>query len=269
MIDPPARLVLLGHPVAHSISPRFQNAALRAAGIPLTYELIDVAPEALDDTIASLARERAAGNVTIPHKERFAERCVRLMPLAERVGAANVFWHEDGVLVGDNSDVGGSELVIRTLLGPMLSAAKVAVIGAGGGAAAVLCALERCGVPEARVYNRSMRRAELLVSRFGPFARVEETLGNALHGATLVVNATPRGLHAGDTMPVDVARLPGGCAVFDLAYAPGETAWVKAARHSGHRAADGEGMLVEQGAIAFERWFGFAPDRNVMWQAMA
>ncbi len=268
-MDPPARLVLLGHPVAHSISPRFQNAALRAAGIPLTYELMDVAPEALDNTIASLARERAAGNVTIPHKERFAERCARLMPLAARVGAVNVFWHEDGALVGDNSDVGGSELVIRTLLGATRPDATVAVLGAGGGAAAVLCALERCGVREARVYNRSMQRAELLSHRFGTFTHATATLAEALRGATLVVNTTPRGLHPGDDMPVDIERLPRGCAVFDLAYAPGETAWVKAAREAGHRASDGEGMLVEQGAIAFARWFGFEPDRNVMWQAMA
>ena len=83
------------------------------------------------------------------------------------------------------------------------------------------------------------------------------------------MNATPRGLHPGDNLPVGIAQLPGGCAVFDLAYAPGETAWVKAARQAGHRAADGEGMLVEQGAIAFEKWFGFAPDRDVMWKAMA
>ncbi|CAN5496334.1 shikimate dehydrogenase [soil metagenome] len=268
-MDAPARLVLLGHPVAHSISPRFQNAALRAAGIPLTYELVDVAPEALDDMIATLARERSAGNVTIPHKEPFAARCARLTPLAQRVGAVNTFWHEGGALVGDNTDVGGSELVIRTLLGNTLSSAKVALVGAGGGAAAVLCALERCGIWDARVYNRSMPRAELLASRFEQFARSTTTLTEALRNATLVVNTTPRGLHAGDDMPVAIEQLPPGCAVFDLAYAPEETAWVKAARHAGHRAADGEGMLVEQGAIAFERWFGMEPDRNVMWKAMA
>ena len=68
-MDAPARLVLLGHPVSHSISPLFQNAALKAAGMPLTYELLDVHPDALDETLASLAVERAAGNVTIPHKE--------------------------------------------------------------------------------------------------------------------------------------------------------------------------------------------------------
>ena len=268
-MDAPRRLVLLGHPVSHSISPRFQNAALKAAGIPLTYELIDVAPESLDDMVASLALEHGAGNVTIPHKEQFALRCARLMPVAQRVGAVNVFWHEQGELVGDNSDVGGAELVIRLLLGDRLAGARVAVIGAGGGAAAVLCALERCGVAEARVYNRDMPRARALVNRFAPLARAAESMGDAVAHATLVVNTTPQGLHAGDAMPVEIEALPPGAAIFDLAYAQGETAWVKAGRKAGHRAADGEGMLVEQGAIAFERWFGFEPDRNVMWKAMA
>ena len=267
-MDPPTRLVLLGHPVAHSISPRFQNAALEAAGISLRYELLDVHPDALDSTLALLATERAAGNVTIPHKEAVASRCARLMPLADRVGAVNVFWHEDGLLVGDNSDVGGAEATMRALLGDSLAGARVTMIGAGGSAAAVLCAAERCGVRDVRVYNRHMQRAQLLTSRFAPLASAARTLDDALANATLVINATPLGLRDRDEFPVPVERLPQGCAVFDLAYARGETAWVRAARSTGHRATDGEGMLVEQGAIAFERWFGTEPDRNVMWQAL-
>ena len=267
-MDAPARLVLLGHPVAHSISPRFQNAALQAAGIPLRYELLDVNPDALDDTLALLAKERAAGNVTVPHKEHVAARCARLTPLAERVGAVNVFWHEDGLLVGDNSDVGGAEAVMHALLGASLAGASIAIIGAGGSAKAVLCAAERCGVAEVRVYNRSMHRAELLAARFTPCARAFREIGDAMANATLVINCTPLGLRAGDAFPISIDQLPHDCAVFDLAYARGETAWVKAAREAGHRATDGEGMLVEQGAIAFERWFGIEPDRNAMWKAM-
>ena len=267
-MDAPARLVLLGHPVSHSISPLFQNAALKAAGMPLTYELLDVHPDALDETLASLAVERAAGNVTIPHKEHVAARCGRLMPLAQRVGAVNVFWHEDGLLVGDNSDVGGAEAIIRALLGASVAGARVAVIGAGGSAAAVLCAAERCGVSAVRLYNRNMHRAQVLARRFAPFAMAVPSRGEALTHATLVVNCTPLGLKAGEEFPVPIAELPDGCAVFDLAYARGETSWVTAARAAGHRASDGEGRLLEQGAIAFEKWFGFEPDRNAMWQAM-
>ena len=266
-MDPPARLVLLGHPVAHSISPRFQNAALRAAGIPLTYELMDVDPSALDDVLAALARERAAGNATIPLKEMMAARCARMSPLADRVGAVNVFWHEDGLLVGDNSDVGGAETMMRALLGEALRGACVTLVGAGGSAAAIVVAAERCGVQDVRIYNRQMERAELLAARFAPMARAVAPMRDALAGASLVVNATPVGLH-GDAFPVPVEMLPPGSAVFDLTYRAGETPWVKASREAGHRAADGEGMLIEQGAIAFERWFGFEPDRDAMWKAL-
>jgi shikimate dehydrogenase len=266
-MDAPSRLVLLGHPVAHSISPRFQNAALLAAGIPLTYSTLDVAPADLDGVLTKLARERAAGNVTIPHKEAVAARCVRLSPLAERCGAVNTFWHENGDLVGDNSDVGGAEYVMRALLQDSLAGARIAVIGAGGAASSILCAGERCGAAEVRVYNRNMTRAEHLANRFAPLARAASSIDEALVDADLVVNATPIGLH-GDDLPVPIERLPPGCAVFDLLYRASETPWVRAARAAGHRATDGEGMLVEQGAISFERWFGFPPDRGVMWQAL-
>lgn len=266
-MDTPSRLVLLGHPVAHSISPLFQNAALQAAGIQLTYSTLDVPPEALERTMAALATERAAGNVTIPHKQAIAARCARRSALAERVGAVNVFWHEDGLLVGDNSDVGGAEVVMRALLSNQTEGATIALIGAGGSAASVLAAAERCGMREVRVYNRTMSRAVSLAERFAPRARAVDSLTDALEGVALVVNATPVGLH-GNAVPIPIEALPPACAVFDLAYAAGETAWVRAARAAGHRAADGEGMLIEQGAIAFERWFGVPPDRNAMWKAL-
>ncbi len=266
-MDAPARLVLLGHPVAHSISPRFQNAALQAAGIPLVYSALDVAPAQLDATLAMLATERAAGNVTIPYKEAVAARCTRRSPLAERCGAVNTFWHENGALVGDNSDVGGAESVLRALLGNALAGSRIALVGAGGAAASILCAAERCGAAEVRVYNRTMPRAQHLAHRFAPMARATARMDVALIDADLVVNATPIGLHD-DEFPVPIDRLPPGSAVFDLIYRAHETPWVRAARAAGHRATDGEGMLMEQGAIAFDRWFGFEPDRRVMWQSL-
>lgn len=266
MIDPPTRLVLLGHPVAHSVSPRIQNAALRSAGLALVYEALDVAPTELDASLRVLARERAAGNVTIPHKEAVAARCARLTPLAERVGAVNTFWHEEGRLVGDNTDVGGLDLTVRALLGDVRSA-RVALIGAGGSAAAVLSAAEGWGDARVGIYNRHMARADRLAARYPTIAAPTASLADALRDATLVVNATPVGMRDREH-PVPVELLPPGAAVFDLVYRAGETAWVTAAREAGHRAADGMGMLVEQGALAFERWFGIAPDRAAMWKAM-
>jgi shikimate dehydrogenase len=263
----PGRLVLLGHPVSHSLSPRFQNAALHAAGISLRYEALDVAPEALAATLAELSHQRASGNVTIPHKEAVAALCVRRSPLAERCGAVNTFWHEDGALVGDHTDVGGVDAIAHALLGQRRDAARVALLGAGGSAAAVVAAVERWGSASVRVYSRTMDRARALASRFGAMVEVVSDVDAALDGAALVVNATPIGLHD-DDLPVAVERIPDGAAVFDLVYRAGETAWVRAARNAGHRAADGEGMLVEQGALSFERWFGIEPDRNAMWSAL-
>ena len=263
----PGRLVLLGHPVAHSASPTFQNAALRAAGIPLRYEALDVTLEELDATLQSLALANGAGNVTIPHKEAVAERCVRLTALAKRCGAVNVFWHEDHVLCGDNTDVAGVEFVASTLLQRRTAGARVAVIGAGGAAAAVLCAVERWEGARVRLYNRHMPRALSLAQRFPSTAEVVSSIPDAVRDATLVVNATPVGLHD-DSHPVPIGLLPEGSSVFDLIYSPTETSWVREAREAGHRAADGEMMLMEQGALAFERWFGRKPDRGAMWKSM-
>jgi hypothetical protein len=103
----PGRLVLLGHPVRHSLSPRFQNAALRAAGIPLAYEALDVHPDALGNVLIQLRSENAAGNVTVPHKAAVAAACDRQTGTAIRTGAVNTFWCDGTRLVGDNTDVAG------------------------------------------------------------------------------------------------------------------------------------------------------------------
>ena len=227
-----------------------------------------MAPDELEAALGELAADRAAGNVSIPYKEAVATRCARLTPLAHRVGAVNTFWHEGGLLVGDNTDVGGLDVTVRALLGDALRTARVALIGAGGGAAAVLVAAEGWGDARVVIYNRHMPRAQRLAARFPAIASTDASLDDALRGATLVVNTTPVGMRDAE-FPVPLALLPRGAAVFDLVYRPGETAWVTGARQAGHRAADGMGMLVEQGALAFTRWFGVEPDRDAMWRAMS
>jgi shikimate dehydrogenase len=265
----PGRLVLLGHPLGHTLSPAIQNAALRAAGIDVTYSALDVPSSAVDDAIDTLRRERAAGNVTIPYKERVRDACDRLTPTAGAVGAVNTFWVAvDGAMVGDNTDVGGFETAARTLLGDLPADARVGLLGAGGGAAAVLRALEGWQGARVRLYSRDASRAERLLQRFRISGEVVSTAQAAARDATLLVNATPVGLRD-ESVPAQVEWLAKECAVLDLAYRRGETALVRAARAEGHRAMDGLTMLVEQAALAFERWFGVAPDRGVMWDAVS
>jgi len=263
----PGRLVLLGHPVSQSLSPRFQNAALESAGIPLRYEALDVSPENLDATLIALRACGAAGNVTIPHKQDVARACVTLSPLAARVGAVNTFWTVDGKLAGDNTDVGGFTAAAHRLLGEIPRRITIGVIGAGGAAAAVLAAIEGWSKCDAIVLNRSAERARQLCARFQSIARPIDD-ASELAQAQLVVNATSVGLRD-DAVPVDLTMLRPKASVLDLVYRAGETAWVRQARARGHRALDGLPMLIEQGALSFERWFGQAPDRSVMWKAVS
>ena len=264
----PGRLVLLGHPLGHTLSPVFQNAALVAAGIPLTYEAVDVPRSVLDETLAELRRVRAAGNVTTPYKESVMLACDRLSATAQGVGAVNTFWTAvDGALVGDNTDVGGFSNAVVALLGSIPSDATVALIGAGGGAKAVLYALKGWPAVRVRLYSRTRTRAEDLVKRFPLTIEVCRSAEQAVEQATLVINATPVGLRD-DTVPLDLHAVPRSSAILDLAYRANETALVRDARARGHVAADGLTMLVEQGALAFELWFGKQPDRAAMWEAL-
>lgn len=265
----PGRLVLVGHPVAHSLSPALQNAALRHAGLPIVYEAIDVLPRALDDAVRRLVSARAGGNVTIPHKEAMAAHCARLDSVAERVRAVNTFRvTEDGALEGTNTDVGGFDALAREA-GALRAGARVAVLGAGGSAAAVLTALERWSGARVSLFNRTATRAVALASRFAIVDNVATTAAKAVSDATVVVNATSLGLRETDQLPVPVEDLPVGAVALDLVYRRGETAWVRAARGRGHAAADGFCMLLEQGALAFEWWFGIAAPRDVMRTALA
>ncbi len=265
----PSRLLLLGNPTTHSLSPRIQNAALRAAGIALEYTAMDVEPSQLKSRLRALRAEGAAGNITIPFKETAFGICDHVTNIAERAGAVNTFWVQDGDLIGDNTDVAGFDFAARELLESMRAElpARVTLFGAGGAAAAVASAIRDWDHTELVIWNRDFARAEALAQRFA-LARAEPNLLEAVKGANLVINATPVGMFD-DGLPVPIAALPKHCAILDLVYRKGETPWVRGARDAGHPASDGLPMLVEQAARSFRRWLGVEPNREVMWGALA
>lgn len=266
MIKRPKRLVLLGRSLGHSLSPAFQNAALEQAKLPLRYELLDIPGSALDATLEELASQSAAGNVTVPHKQEVFSRCDRLLELAKRAGAVNTFWFEHGELVGDNTDVAGFQAAARQLLQREPQGITVGVVGAGGAAGAVLTAVESWKDCRALVHNRTRERAIALCARFSSVAQPSDNAELARE-ADVVVNATTIGLRDA-AFPIDPSRLRSSTMVLDLVYRRGETAWVQAVRARGLHAMDGLVMLIEQGAAAFERWFGFPPDRDAMWRSV-
>jgi shikimate dehydrogenase len=254
------------------LSPVFQGAALRSAGLSLRYDREDVAPELLADALTRLAAEGGGGNITIPHKEFAAGLIARCTPVARRVGAVNTFWTEHGALVGHNTDVEGAAATIRALRASDAVDVRempVVLIGAGGSAAATLVALHDLGYRHITIIARSTARAQALAARLSIPVHVAsmDAVEVVVGAAALVINATPVGLRD-DAFPVPVNALPSRCAAFDLVYRPGLTPWIAACRRAGLQAEDGLRMLVEQGAAAFETWFDIPAPRAAMWQAL-
>ncbi len=266
------RLVaLLGDPVDHSLSPRFQNAAFRAAGVDGVYLALRCSARAFPELLGAIARAGGAGNVTLPHKALAARAIESATAAVQRTGACNTFWLEDGRICGDNTDVAGVRAAVQALIGSPADA-RVLLLGAGGAASAALCALLDDRIAGVTVLNRTVDRARALAEMFGedPRIHVAGAVGD-LHGERydLVINATSLGLHSEDPLPLDLEGPVHVGAALDLVYSPSETAWVHEARRRGIVAADGREMLVAQGAAAFERWWGRPAPIAAMRQALA
>ncbi len=257
-IDSTTRLVLLlGHPVAHSRSPAFQNAAFRAAAYPARYLAADVPPERLHDAVHGLRGLGVLGaNVTVPHKVAVVPLLDALDDAARRVGAVNTIVNRDGVLTGHNTDGGGALDALRDAGVSLADAPRVLLLGAGGTARAVLHALLDEGAA-VTVANRTRKRAESMID--GTAANVADMAHVADVAATcdILVNATTVGM-AGDDLPLSRHVLRPGLAVLDAVYRPGGSPLIRAAAAAGAPAIPGERMLLHQGARAFTLWTGEA-----------
>jgi len=264
----PERLVLIGHPVSQSLSPSMHNAALEAMGSGIRYEALDILPENLGAVLSELSRTRCGGNFTIPHKKAAMQSMRVASDVAHHVGAVNTFWTDGyGGIDGDNTDVTGFDKAVQELIGGMPAGIRVAVLGAGGAAAAALTAVDRWEGATASVHARDLARAMSMRMRHSAVMRVCSMRDPCLGDADLVVNATPIGMGT-DDVPVDLTQLKPGAAVFDMVYGRDETRFVRAARESGHHAMDGLRMLLHQGVAAFNIWFGEEPPADVMWSAL-
>ena len=248
---------VIGSPVRHSLSPAMHNAAFRACGLDWIYVAFEVAPDGVPAAFAGARALRLGGlSVTIPHKAAAAAEVDELSPAAEAVGAVNtVVPVGDGRLRGENTD-GAGFLASLADEGFDPAGRRCVVIGAGGAARAVVHALGQAGAADVVVVNRSPDRALAAVALAGGVGRVGSAADVA--GADLVVNATPLGLTGADldALPVDPGLLGPGQLVLDLVPNPAVTPLMEAARSRGARAAGGLGMLVHQGALAFELWTG-------------
>ncbi len=265
------RAFLIGHPLGHSLSPAFHNAAFRAAGIDATYRLADVLPDDLAATVALLrAREVFGANVTVPHKQAVLPFLDALSDEARALGAVNTIVNHDGRLTGLNTDVPGFAADLHAQ-GIVIEGQKVVMLGAGGAARGVAAALAGMGVGRLVIANRTPEHAAAIEQRYPAIATATgvtpHDLAEALAGSVLLINATSVGLH-GDETPIPAESLnllPPTAVVYDLIYRP--THLLRVAEERGLRAVDGLGMLIHQGARSWEAWTGRAAPLDAMWRA--
>jgi shikimate dehydrogenase len=275
----PIRLGIFGWPVAHSKSPQMHEAAARALGIELHYERFGVAPADLQESVRQQHEAAIDGyNLTVPHKEAIMTLVDEVAPAARASGAVNTVVRADGRYVGHNTDAPG---LVRSLeeAGVQLAEARVVVLGAGGAARAAVVGLSEAGAEEVTVLSRRPEQSEALCNSLAK--HIDCNLGAAplseaswyFETATLLVQATSATLksNAGAAdfaaaLPIDA--LPAEAAVLDMVYEPLKTSVLARAEQRGLAIVDGLGMLLHQGAIAFEMWTGFEPPLDVMRSAL-
>jgi shikimate dehydrogenase len=270
------RVVLIGHPVAHSLSGAMQQAAFDDQGIDATYELWDRPPLGLADAIAELRGDDFLGaNVTIPHKERIVPLVDRLTDEAHVTGAVNTITKEGKRLIGHNTDVPGFRVALDKLVGKQKMPRNAVVLGAGGGARAVVYGLITEGFQRVVVFNRHLHRAEGLVKHFGRSAAHmelkampwhESIIESELAKTKVLVNATSIGL-LGDKSPIPGEIIPPELLVLDLIY--NRTRFLREAEAAGSIVQDGELMLLHQGAAAFTLWTGKPAPLELMQRKLA
>jgi len=263
----------MGDPVMHSRSPKLHNYWLAKYGLAGTYVPLAISAERLRAALRALPALGFTGcNLTIPHKEAALDIVDKLDPLARRIGAVNcVVVAPDGSLEGRNHDgFGYIESVREAQPKWRADTGPIVVIGAGGGARAVLVGLVDQGAREVRLVNRTPARGKALAQDLGgPIGALRwEEREAALEGAAMLINATNQGMLGEPPLDIALDRLPVSALVSDIVYIPRETALLAAARRRGNRTVNGLGMLLHQARPAFHAWFGIMPEVTPELRAM-
>lgn len=280
-LSPPARLAVIGDPIAHSKSPQMHNPALQACGIAAQYIRVQVPAGKVGEAFRLFAAREFVGiNVTIPHKFEALQAVDDIDPLARRLGAVNTVAIRGGRLHGYNSDGPGFLRAVREAFQAAVADLRVLILGAGGGAGravAVQCALEGCR--KLVLVNRTAERLHDVLADIQSIERPAGVAGEVLAlpwtdaairseiaAVDLIVNGTSLGMKADDPALLPPGILSPQHRVFDMVYLPGGrlTALGAAARDAGSAYVDGATLLLHQGAISFECWFDRPAPVDVM-----
>ncbi|MFC1806788.1 shikimate dehydrogenase [Candidatus Omnitrophota bacterium] len=253
---------IIGCPVEHSLSPFMQNAAFRKLDIEAAYLPFRVNKGKLKSFISSLRKSRISGfNVTIPYKSDVIKLLDKIDPIAAKIGAVNTVVVKNKKFIGYNTDSPGFIRSLKEDLKINLKNKSVFVIGAGGAARAVAFGLIGEGIRSIYLFDVIKKKADALAKDVRGYssycdvvsssrAQIKESLKNC----GLLVNCTPLGMRKSDPLPIDPRLLRKGLKVYDIVYTPLVTKLIRVARKKGIKAVGGAGMLLYQGASAFELW---------------
>jgi len=284
-LKPPVRLGVLGDPIAHSLSPQMQNAALSHCGIDMQYARFHIRRDELRPSLDLVRSLVFVGlNLTVPHKVAACEMVDEVDADAEAIGAINTIALREKRLIGFNTDAIGFARAVRSEFSVDLRDLRVLLFGAGGAARAIAVQCARASCERLAIVNRDHEKARGLVASLqaafagprvlGPVARLEavpweeRALRFQLEHTDLVVNATPLGLNPNDPALLPATLLQPHLMIYDTVYAAHGTPLVESAAEAGARAANGLSMLLHQGARAFEIWFGREAPLDVMRAAL-
>ncbi|MDD5020293.1 MAG: shikimate dehydrogenase [Candidatus Omnitrophica bacterium] len=267
---------LIGRPVKHSYSALMHNAAFKHYGMDAVYELFEVAPQELETFFKKTVLEKKIKgfNVTVPHKEAALKYLSGTVSVGVKmIGAVNtVCVRQDGQFDGFNTDEMGFVKDVESE-GVVIHGKTAALIGAGGGARAVAFGLAAQQALEIRIFDMDRSKAEKLAADIGQYYSNASPVSSFekldIPDADILVNATPVGMKPEDSLLVKQEWLKAGQFVYDLIYNPAETKLLATAKAAGCRTANGLGMLLYQGALAFEHWTGKAAPMDAMRKALS
>lgn len=270
---------VIGDPVEHSRSPQMHNAAFAKAGLDYVYVPFHVRPDDLADAIAGFKAINVVGiNVTLPHKQAVIRFLTSISREAELIGAVNTLIFSEGEIYGDNTDAPGVLKALEEDGNMSVPVGEdVVVLGAGGAARAVVVALALAGVASITIANRTVEKAVSLAAELARKTDVpmhgmgltDPRLPDAIHQSALLVNTATTSMDADHPLLISADWLQQKTIVYDIVYTPPVTPLMRAANVRGCRTLGGIGMLVHQGAIAFEKWTGVAPCTETMHEALS
>ena len=269
---------VIGDPVEHSRSPQMHNAAFAKAGLDYVYVPFHVRPDDLADAIAGFKATNIVGiNVTLPHKPAVIPHLTSISREAELIGAVNTLTFANGKIHGDNTDAPGVLKALEENGNMSVPVGEnVVVLGAGGAARAVVVALALRGVASITIANRTVEKAIALAEEMDRQTGVsmqgmglaDERLPLMIRQSKLLVNTATTSMDVTQPLLISADWLQPNTIVYDIVYTPPVTPLMQAATERGCRTLGGVGMLVHQGAIAFEKWTGVTPCTETMRQAL-